>query len=184
MVGTFKFPIVFGNPKWKGSIFSERLGGPNFVPQVGVNGNVYLNAAYVERPMTFSRIDTAIQVLGGVGTHLRLGLYADNGGTPVGGALLFDSGDIAADSNAKKDTPISPGVAVPMGLVWAALETNDATIKFAAHNNNSTWTDQGTEALNSCFFNQVYGALPNPCPAVTINEFNRWIFYLRIAAIA
>jgi hypothetical protein len=133
-----------------------------------VNGKVHLTPFWIPADGKLDRAGFRVSTPGGAGTHFRVGLYADAGRTPQGGKLLFDSGDQDATPAALvKDIAFGANVNVPAGYVWLAIETNDTVIVMTRVGNFLFFTDRGSEMLQGCYFTQAYGALPDPCPAVT-----------------
>jgi len=166
-------------------IYGWRLGWNNVqANRAGVAGRVFLSAFYTPFPISIRRIDHQLGVLGGAGTFLRFGLYA-NGGTlqaplPDGGKLLIDTGDIVASSNLFKDIAINP-TNIPTGWFFLCLETGDATINYIGTGGNSTIVNQGGEQLRGCFYDRVggYGPLIDPCPVTTALDTANLVALLR-----
>lgn len=168
------------NPRW---VFPQRAGqGYGVSAQVGTANRVWLCPIYLPKAAVLSNLSTEIAIAGGVGTSLRLGLYADNGGTPVGAAVLVQSGNIAADSAVVKSFTFTP-ITVPAGYVWAALETADATIQFRRFSTIALWNEVGSEMTKGCFYDRgSFGDLTSPCPAVTSSLAASFAAALRVDA--
>jgi hypothetical protein len=150
----------------------KALWGVGVVAQVGTNGRVFLTAYYTPFPITLTRCNYASTVLGGAGTFVRLGVYASASQvnpTPDGGALLWDSGNLPADSVLQKDVAITPNVTVN-GWFYMALETNDATIQFTRTTGIVIYSEQGGSKLRGTRFDQAFGALPATVPVTTIDD--------------
>jgi hypothetical protein len=135
----------------------------------GAAGKCFLTLMRAPTRIRLSEMDVRWVTNGGAATKARFGLYSDSGLTPAGGTLLWDSGDIAADSGAgaPKVATINPKVTVPKGWFWACVETADATVQFMRITNLAVHADQTGEFSLGCSFTQTYGALPANCPAVT-----------------
>lgn len=85
--------VVYGptGPAWQltsGSWYPEMSSGTNVIPTANV---IHAVPFTVVNPRAFQFIGEIVN-LGQVGGSLRFGIYADNGGTPVGGALIWESG--------------------------------------------------------------------------------------------
>lgn len=135
---------------------------------LGTAGRVHLTAVPIFYDGITSRATIRVLTAGGAGTKLRIVGYKDNGNTPAGGALLFDSGDIAADSTGVKVVIFSAPITVKAGYIWIGIETQDAVVAFNRYAGNPTWGDLAGEVLVGCQFDNPggYGAVPAICPAV------------------
>ncbi len=135
--------------------------------------------------MTISRMTADITIGGGASTKLILGLYADNGGTPAGGALLVGPSQQFDATLAQIDvyTFASP-ITLQAGFVWAALQTADATINFRKTGGAPSFAEVGSETLGGCHYVGSALTLTNPCPAVTLNLNANFCTRLRIDTIA
>ncbi len=174
---------LFANPKWWPTHYG--LQGNGVTGQVGTAFQVNVTAFYLPRSVVASRLTLDITTVGGAGTKCRLGLYADNGVTPQGATLLFDSGDLAADSLGVQVASFPSPIPIPAGFVWAALETADAIVNFRRYVGTPEFFDVGSEVLQGASYNRgSYGALTNPCPAVTIGVNSNFTTRLRIDSIA
>jgi len=90
--------------------------------------------------------------------NVRSGIYADNGNTPIGGALLIDCGAVAVLPAVSKQE-VACVITLNPGLYWLAM-VNDAANQFRGN----TVADALGGTLNSLWVAQAYGALPNPFP--------------------
>lgn len=95
------------------------------------NGTLRLTPWFVERAVTIDRIGGEITVIGDVGSKLRLGIYADDGGG-YPGALLLDAGQIAGDSATVQELTVSQ--TLQPGLYWIgaavqAVTTTQPTVR-------------------------------------------------------
>jgi len=175
--------IVLGNPLWHPYYWTD-IQDNVYESDAGINANVYLHPIYFPAPMTISRMTCNINVAGGVGTFLRLGLYADNGGTPVGGALLYDSGNIDANVTGPINALIAPALARPKGVsTWAAFITDSALLKIVICPNYTGFIEIGAEMMNSCTYAQAFGAFTNPCPAVGAAQWARFWGFVRVDSV-
>ena len=94
---------------------------------VPATGRIYAYPIFVRKATTFIRLANYLTV-GGTSAILRLGIYADNGGTPVGGALIYDSGAVNA-TNTSAQSLVSPvfSQVLSVGLYWLVIVVNSAT---------------------------------------------------------
>jgi hypothetical protein len=104
------------------------------------------------------------------GDVMRLGIYADNGGTPVGGALVLDAGEVDLSTTGEKEKDISQALA-GFEYVWLAGLLNGSTALITGINNSTLWswvggrTSPTGRATFELGFIQAYGALPATFPS-------------------
>jgi len=170
-----------------------RLGNANYlhswwgISTSSVNAGVdrvCLTPLWIPRKLTVDAIISRITVASAL-MNFRQCIYADNGGTPQGGALLFDSGDILSAANTAFRTAFAP-IQLPRGLVWVGIATQDGVITFIRALNVSTWMPAGSAQpmMDSCFYTMGgWGALTNPCPVVTQDSTARPSILLHIVSI-
>lgn len=121
---------------------------------------------YVPTLTTFDRI--AIWVGTATPGNVRLGVYADNGGTPEGGTLLLDSGGLSTSTTGKKEATIN--LTLQPGWYWLC-HLPSATPSFWNITIVNATTHLGTSdpsvepPHNRVRIAQAYGPLPNPFPA-------------------
>ncbi len=175
---------MFGNPRWLPTLYG--MTGTGLVTQLGTAGRVFLTPIWLPRAVIVSRNTCQVTTAGGVGTFLRLGLYRDIEGTPAGGALVVDSGNIAADSLGVRVFTFTNPVFLEAGMIWGALETQDAIVAFNRHSGQPGLTDVGSERLAGGRYDRGggFGALTDPCPAVTSDTATNFLTRLRIDTIA
>ncbi|GAJ06618.1 unnamed protein product, partial [marine sediment metagenome] len=115
----------------------------------------------VEFTVTLDRIGWIQGTLAG---NCRGGIYRDNGDTPVGGALIVDSGLLAVPAGAqrKKEIPIVSTRLTP-GLYWVGATFDD--IVNTINRIDLTVVPDGTLPA-SWFLNAPAAALANPYPAI------------------
>lgn len=136
---------------------------------------VYLTPLQVE----FDCVADAIHVTWGNPSagNFRVGLYRDNGYTPVGGALLGESGSIAkAGINLSQvvmlaDTPLNAGI------YWVAVVGDESTTLFMS-TNNAVIT--GGYVQSHYYDLGAYGPLTNPCPATITGTLQVFWSLLRV----
>jgi hypothetical protein len=102
---------------------------PNYALTLGtlqlVTGRLYAYGIIVPEQHTFVTI-IAWCVTAGVASSLGFGIYADNGDTPVGGALVLDAGTVASNTSAATvGKAISE--ALPPGKYWLVEGVSAAT---------------------------------------------------------
>lgn len=174
--------IVLGNPRWHPYFWTDIQG--TIANLTNFANIAILHAIYFDAPMTISQLTCEITVAGGAGTFLRLGLYEDNGGTPVGGALLFDSGNIDANVIATINAVIAPALARQKGIsTWAALITDSALLTVRRCHSEIGFNEVGAEMMNGCTYNQAFGAFADPCPAVAADAAVRFYGFVRVDSV-
>lgn len=166
-------------PTWWASFWNRNLGGS--INRAGVANRVFLTPVELPHSAVASRVSLQITVAGGGGTNMRIGLYADNGRTPAGGALLADSGNMDATITGARSYTFPTALNLDKGFVWIALETADTTVNFSGNTIAEAFADVGSEMLLGCRYDLGgFGALTDPCPAVTYVNIAKINAYLRI----
>lgn len=175
---------LIGNPVWWPGLHG--FYGLSSGTQAGTAGRVFLTPLWIPRSAIISRISINVSTAGGASTSLRLGLYNDNGGTPDGGALLEDSGNIAATSTGVKTFTLGSQRYLEAGLYWLAYETEDGIIVVNRHNGTAFFTEIGDEKMQGCHYDRGggFGALTDPCPSVTANNSANIAFRIRLERMA
>lgn len=170
--------LIIGNP-----ILLLPMWGLGSTAQAGIAGRVFLSPYWVPRKCTLDELYYRLAVQS-VSKHTRFGGYADKGGTPVGGTLYFDTGDILTETALQKLASITPNVVINRGLVWIAQETEDTTMQFWRGTSNSYMPNAAlAPMMDSCYFDlSPYGALPDPCPTVSSTSI-RMAIVLHVASI-
>lgn len=144
-----------------------------------VVAQVYIRPFQLEYPMTLDRIGMRHGTANG---NFRAAIYADNGDTPVGGALLVESASIAVAWGVQ-EIPIGP-ISLPAGLYWRPVMYDDAT-DAVLRCSTTTLIDQfGTLGMHEYLRGGgVYGAFVDPCPATVIEDTHPFVGYLRVASV-
>jgi hypothetical protein len=138
-----------------------------------VVGRVYLIPIQVRETVTIDRLGTYLPVGAG---NIRMGLYRDNGDTPVGGALIVETASVAA-VNGQKNELVIPDTQLLGGLYWGSFQNDDALVQ--AHLPYQSCRLGG--ALHCLMYAQAYGAFTNPCPAAA--DWDGVAMYLRVKSI-
>ena len=98
--------------------------------------------------------------------NFRAGIYADNGDTPVGGALLAESAAVATTGvNQKQEVPIPP-LSLPAGLYWLAHQKDDDADRLYIH----PQAESAGGTLIGRAYALAFGPFTNPCPAAPITN--------------
>ena len=152
------------------------------INQLTVLGSLYAYPIYVPNQVNLQAILLGIAT-GQTGGKGRAGVYADNdAGYP--GALMADSGDLAATATANPSGALSPAVQLSPGLYWLASQftassTMPTAIGVAAPQNVGNDTAAHlfgkTAALNTYGIvatGQTYGAMPANFPAGAVPTVN------------
>ena len=168
------------NPFWLACFNSSFGMGTQNV--LGVAARVNLTPILLPGTLVISKIGFIQSLAGGAGTFWRLGLYADKGRTPTGGKVLFDSGNVDATIAGQHTVAISPALTLLPGFYWIALETGDGVITYATFIGNQALVEVGSEILSGGFYGRAggFGALTNPCPAVTPGNLANPVSTLRV----
>jgi len=155
----------------------------HFASRNGVVNRVFLAPVWVPVRCTVDEL-VAYCNAASAGKNFRLGLYGrgtPNWETPLGAPLLAESGNIAAAVGGLVYA-IVPPVIVPAGLVWLALATEDAVMQYSASGNADIFENSADPMMGGChYLLGAWGALTNPCPAVTRNGNARVICGLHTA---
>jgi hypothetical protein len=177
--------ITLGNPLWHPYFWTDIQG--RVEPDVLGVAWVILHPIYFAAPMTISIMTCQQTIAGGLNTSLRLGLYADNGGTPQGGALLADSGNIGANVVAVHNFTFPAPISVRKGVpVWAALEAENATMAFLlCQAERDGFIEIGAEMMGGCNYVRGggFGALTDPCPVVAAQHNTRFYGFVRVDSV-
>lgn len=119
--------------------------------------------------------DIAVNVTGagGGGESVRLGLYADDDGTP--GARVYGSSTISVSTTGYKTTGASFSAPLRPGWYWLAFTTDSATATFSSLNTTGyatliPWTSTTYKRPTVAYQSRTYADLPDPAaPAGVIN---------------
>jgi len=97
--------------------------------------------------------------------NVRMGIYADNGNTPDGGALLSETAAGAPVAMGKFEIALPANLQLQRGLYWLVINNNNAALELcqAVAPQQSGGTLFGRRAATA------FGAMPNPCPASAAN---------------
>lgn len=158
------------------------------VPGANANFTPTADRVYLE-PLQIGRMYTAdyISLFRGAawlaaGEQVILGIYADNGDTPTGGALLASTGIVAVlnPNNVIQEVAIGP-ITLDPGLYWLAQVYDTAT-----GNMLRVFDANADIAKGGTLFSRYYDAgafvLTDPCPA-TVDNADTLLSYLLISAI-
>lgn len=127
-------------------------------PVALVAGRVYMTPIQIPWTMTVDRV--FVWYTTPVAGNMRAGIYADNGGTPVGGALQVESASIVKSGTWRQQEFTIVATQLTPGLYWLPVVSDEATTKAYP---------SGLEAIGGTlldyFYDFAYGPLTNPCPA-------------------
>jgi hypothetical protein len=145
---------------------------PNLVATTNpTEGRVYLLPYIVPFQHTVELIG---YVAGAVAGNCIVGIYADDGDTPAGGALIVESASVAipAVANHMKELAIAD-TQLAAALYWLAIEFDDDS---SAFRDIPAQLVDGT--LVAYYYDRAggYGALTDPCPAVTEQADGPWMY--------
>ena len=124
-----------------------------------INGKVSLEPLQLFFPATLEALGAHIRA-SAPGQNMRMGLYHDNGDTPVGGALIVESASVATGAGRGKYEVAIANTTLPAGLYWMAIQSDgiDTFVTIQADESKG-----GT--LEARSYNLAYGAFTDPCPA-------------------
>lgn len=130
-------------------------------------GSLRVSRKFVPHTVTATRIGAEVTSAGDVGSKLRLGIYADNGGVP--GALVLDAGTINGDSATVQEITISQ--VLSRGWYWfggavQVVTVTQPTVRTISNILESTVTPTtaapSSSTNNAALLTGVTGALPTP----------------------
>lgn len=141
-------------------------------------GRVYLIPVEVERKMTIDRICVPLSFP--AAGNIRVGVYADNGDTPVGAALIVESASVAKTQN--RQEVVIADTTLEAGLYWFGVQSDEGTTVLISE--SDSFAIGGT--LQGHFYDRVggYGAFTTPCPGVGEFEKATVILSARIKSLA
>lgn len=146
---------------------------------------LYAVPIYIPRRMTIDRLGVNINP-GEAGKSIRIGIYRGDGVLGVAGTRLLDSGEISIAASGVKLASIN--ITLQQGEHWCALITNCSAVTCNVITTAIMASRLGTSItdLNVVYAGvsgaQAYGALPNPCPALT-TDVKRINFKVRVTAL-
>ena len=149
----------------------------------GVANRVFLAPFWAPKSVAVDEINWRVATAS-AGKSFRVGIYQGRPqlDTPEGAILLYDSGNVNA-------TPVGglrvlpPDIRIERGQAWFAIATEDAVMKTTTMSTMDQRMFFGGVApmLDGCHYDLVgWGALTNPCPAVTHNVFGKWNFWAHL----
>jgi len=139
--------------------------------QNGVVNQTFLAPVYI--PQALSTIQTATFYVGtgNAGTNAIVSLWSDNGLTPQGGTLLWNTTVSVATSGGKTATI---NLNEPKGWYWVGVTTYDSTVTLF----RSTSVGMYNDARDGATFTTSTFSLPTTCPTVTVSGTARFAVYL------
>lgn len=103
--------------------------------------------------------------------NFNMGIYRDNGDTPVGGALVVNLGPTAVAAGASQKKETAAAAILTAGLYWFCYVQDSATATVIRRMNNPFISAGGT--LNTYYYDlPATLVLTDPCPAVTEIAWN------------
>lgn len=140
-------------------------------------GRVFL--VPIQVPFTLT-IDTLGTIARNTGFNIRMAIYDDNGDTPVGGALLGETGIINVAATGKVEGAIT-SVQLTPGLYWLAIQGDDTLGQIYRH---ATDAYQGGTLLAYRFENAGgFAAFEDPCPATATDTTGPGTMYALVASV-
>ena len=112
-------------------------------------------------PVSFT-VDRLLYLVNVQAGNVRLGLYADNGDAPDGGALIVETASLAMGVGGNKDEKVVAATMCAAGEYWLAIQGDNA--------GGSMWQGRITISCGGTLFTRQYdlaggyGAFTNPCP--------------------
>jgi hypothetical protein len=135
--------------------------------QQGVADRIWLVPIFVPCAGEITSINFNLNT-GSAGTSIGVGVYADNGMTPVGGSLLYST-------TASADSAIAVSVAPNLFIngkswVWVGLQTYDTTVKFDTGMYATLfYNGSSTPNMDGCYFTNTGSfTFPSTCPSVSV----------------
>lgn len=139
---------------------------------IGTAGRVYLTPLIIKDTVTVDRIGLTMD--DPTAGNWTVGIYADNGDTPQGGDLIVESASTSKGASwTSQEITITPTTLQP-GTYWLAIQSDEVTTVIMR-----TSSMYSGITLNPRYYDRGggYGALTNPCPALTATSFaaNMWV---------
>jgi len=103
-------------------------------------------------------------------------IYPDMGNTPAAGALLAVTANLAKSGTSRiQKLPLTANLRVNPGRYWIGLESDEATT--VVYYGIGTYLAAAIDPLISrAYYDRgPYGVPSAPCPAVTIDQYSRWM---------
>lgn len=119
-------------------------------------------------PMTLEALGAHIRGTA-PGQFMRMALYADNGDTPTGGALIVESLSTPTGAGRGKQEVVIVNTTLLAGLYWLAIQSTGTDTFLTIEQDESRF---GT--LQCWSYNQAYGAFADPCPATVWQDRVPW----------
>jgi hypothetical protein len=143
-----------------------------------VNKRVYIVPIQIPYMVIIDRLAYTLDTVSA--GNVRMGLYRDNGDTPVGGALVVESGSVAKAGTGRKQEVTIPNTQLTPGLYWLAVLSDESTT--IIYRCDGAYGTGGT--LLACYYDiGAYGALTNPCPAITLSNVADFSGYVRVLMV-
>lgn len=140
-----------------------------------VTARCYLTPIEVPVRMTFDAI--VVELGTTFAGNMRLAIYRDNGDTPVGGALIYETASEAKIGTGKNEI-VMPNLTLEPGLYWLAFQSDENTTNMVVE--PASFCQGGT--LQTYYYALGgYGVFTNPCPAVIVGTAA--VVWLRVASI-
>lgn len=111
--------------------------------------------------------------------NVRAGIYPDNGDTPAGSSPLVQSASVAKPAAYNQHAVTIADTQLTPGLHWLALHGDELTT--VLYMDNVAPLPGGP--MIGYYFDQAYGVLPDPCPAVTRVPTALPFMYVRVASV-
>lgn len=140
--------------------------GSHTTRALDVAGRVYLTPIQIKEAMVMDDIYYFPTAGGG---NIHVGLYEMGANftpkTPAGGVLIVDSGSVAYGASFAPNRASVTRTWLPPGLYWIAVEADGVNVIINGHSE----TNLATSVLANYYYDRAggYGALTDPCPAVT-----------------
>ena len=116
LISKLWYPTPPGIAGFNGSTSSMTVGQLNAIPLI------------VPTPTSFINLTCNVGNIGAAAI-VRIGIYADNGGTPVGGKLLLDAGNVNIINSGVTGNVIPINITLAPGIYWITTVLISATTK-------------------------------------------------------
>lgn len=140
-----------------------------------VAGRVFMHPLEVPFTMTADRI--GYRIASTCAGNIRVGIYADNGDTPVGAVLIVQSASVAKPGINQYHEVTIPDTQLRPGLYWLAIQSDEVTTEV----DMSWFAGSSGITLRAGFYDHAYGAFTSPCPALFYSQTVS--LYLRVKSM-
>ncbi len=176
-----KVPHVFAHHEHYARIIEPIYGNESVGNSSPAAGDVYLRPFQIPFTMTLSAAMFWCQV--SAPGNVIQGIYADNGDTPQGGAVLAETLSTALVALRVNEVAYVAAARLTPGLYWTALESDNVTNSLGRINPLTLLEDDAVLLHYSYSRVAGYGALTDPCPVVASYNAAPYMQQMRVSSV-